>query len=306
MTGYEHVSASAPSVNTTRPKVTLCLLTYGDHASLARQALESIRRHYPRSEYHLIVGANAVCNETLSYLETRHAAGDLDHLIHSAENINKCPMMRRMFERVETEFIWWFDDDSYVTAPGTLAQWLQAACAAPASTVMWGEVNRCQWKSDFTDMEDVESFVRSATWYRGLPPPSWRPGGKGEFNFQNRNCGTVAGISSWAAAGSSALRPLARWTGRIDGSSNWATTCFSAKRSASRAGSWETLAGPASPSTPKSAGEIPAPALVRMNRRTASRPDSQRVSRGKLPGTFAPCCRFEPLRPETGRGPGLR
>jgi GT2 family glycosyltransferase len=26
-------------------------------------------------------------------------------------------------------------------------------------------------------------FVRSAPWYRGLPPPSWRAGGKGEFNF---------------------------------------------------------------------------------------------------------------------------
>jgi len=189
MTATDQVHAGLPTVESTKPKVTLCILTYGGHLELARQAVESIRKNCPRSEYHLIVGANAVCNETLSYLESLHAAGDLDHLIHSVENINKCPMMRRMFERVETEFIWWFDDDSYLTAPDTLSQWLGAAGAAPASTVMWGELNRCRWRSDFTDMEDVEGFVRSAPWYRGLPPPSWRPGGKGEFNFQNRNCG---------------------------------------------------------------------------------------------------------------------
>jgi hypothetical protein len=31
--------------------------------------------------------------------------------------------------------------------------------------------------------------VRSAAWYRGLPPPSWRAGGKGQFNFAGRGLG---------------------------------------------------------------------------------------------------------------------
>jgi GT2 family glycosyltransferase len=171
------------------PSVTICVLTYGDHPELARQAIESIRKYCPRSEYQLVVGANAVGGGTAAYLEARKAAGDVDHLIRSAVNLNKCPMMRRMFELVTAEFIWWFDDDSYVIAPDAFSQWLGAANAAPASAVMWGEVNRCQWQTDFTDLEDVVGFVRSAPWYRGLPPPSWRPGGKGEFNFKNRGCG---------------------------------------------------------------------------------------------------------------------
>jgi GT2 family glycosyltransferase len=32
-------------------------------------------------------------------------------------------------------------------------------------------------------------FIRSASWYRGLPPPSWRPDGKGEFNFDGLGIG---------------------------------------------------------------------------------------------------------------------
>ena len=98
-------------------------------------------------------------------------------------------MMRRMFENVDTEFIWWFDDDSYITTPDAWSQWLKAARAAPASTVMWGEFYQCNTPEDFTDLGDVVSFVRKATWYRGLPPPSWRYGGKGEFNFEDRGCG---------------------------------------------------------------------------------------------------------------------
>ena len=171
------------------PKVTICILTYGNYPQLARRAIESIRNHCPRSEYQLVVGANAVSEETSTYLENLHAAGEVNHLVRSAVNINKCPMMRLMFERVNTEFVWWFDDDCHITGPDAWPRWFGAASAAPDSTVMWGELYRCNTPGDFTDMDDVITFVRKAPWYRGLPPPSWRPGGKGEFNFQNRNCG---------------------------------------------------------------------------------------------------------------------
>jgi len=171
------------------PKVTICVLTYGDFLRLARQAIESIQRHCPRSDYRLVAGANAVGEQTHSFLQARRKAGDLDRLILSPGNLNKCPMMRRMFEHVTTEYIWWFDDDCYVTEPDALSRWLVAAQAAPESTVMWGRLCRCTRTLDFTDLENAVDFVRRAPWYRGLPPPSWRAGGKGEFNFQNRNFG---------------------------------------------------------------------------------------------------------------------
>jgi hypothetical protein len=151
---------------------------------LARQALDSIQRYCSRAEYKLVVGANSVCDETADLLNTRHAAGDIDRLIVSSTNLSKCPMMRRMFADIDTEFIWWFDDDSYITEPDTLAQWIRAARASSASTVIWGSLACCGHPASFADMGDAAGFVRSASWYRGLPPPSWRVGGKGEFDFR--------------------------------------------------------------------------------------------------------------------------
>ena len=170
------------------PKVTICVLTYGDFLYLARRAIESIRHHCQRTEYQLVVGANAVAAETLAYLQELERLGEIDHLLVSPANINKCPMMRRMFDVVQTEFIWWFDDDSHITEPGALSNWLGEAQKAPPSTVMWGRLAFCVSES-FTDLESACQFVRSASWYRGLPPPSWRPGGKGVFDFQNRGTG---------------------------------------------------------------------------------------------------------------------
>jgi len=54
---------------------------------------------------------------------------------------------------------------------------------------MWGQSARCDNKESFTSIEDVLGFVRSATWYCGLPPPSWRVCGKGELNFENGGTG---------------------------------------------------------------------------------------------------------------------
>jgi hypothetical protein len=179
----------AGSVASIIPRVTICALTYGDYPQLIRRLIESIQRHCSRSEYRLVVGANAACSKTLDYLQGLEGKGEIDRLIVSALNLNKNPMMRRMFERIETEFIWWFDDDSYITEPGACARWLQHASAAPDSTALWGEAAYCGHRLGFSEVEDVLAFVRSAAWYRGLPPPSWQPGGKGEFNFENRGTG---------------------------------------------------------------------------------------------------------------------
>ncbi|HEU0008837.1 MAG TPA: glycosyltransferase [Verrucomicrobiae bacterium] len=169
--------------------VTICVLTYGDHPRLVARVLDSIRTHCPRSEFQLAVGANAVGEATRADLDARRRAGEIDRLIVSETNLNKCPMMRRIFQTVHTELIWWFDDDSYINEPGALSRWLKPALAAADSNVMWGQLCRCNTREEFTDLEEPIGFVRSAPWYRGLPPPSWRPGGKGEFNFENRGCG---------------------------------------------------------------------------------------------------------------------
>lgn len=171
------------------PLVTICVLTFGNYPGLARQALNSIRQYCPRAEYKLVVGANSVGEETSGLLSAWHESGHIDRLIVSSANLSKCPMMRRMFADIDTEYIWWFDDDSCVTEPGALAQWIGAAQASPSSTVIWGSLACCGHPSSFSDMDDVSGFVRSASWYRGLPPPSWRVGGKGEFDFRGLGIG---------------------------------------------------------------------------------------------------------------------
>jgi hypothetical protein len=173
------------------PAVSICLLTYGDHPSLAERAIESIRTYCPASDYELIVGANAPSGKTLKLLLEKQQAGEIAHLIVSPANLNKCPMMRQMFARVQTELIWWFDDDSYITDPSALSTWVEHARNSPPSVAMWGQLNWCDSTIGFYHFNERTTleFVRTAPWYRGLPPPSWRPGGKGEFNYQGKGTG---------------------------------------------------------------------------------------------------------------------
>jgi GT2 family glycosyltransferase len=173
-----------------KPPVTICVLTFGNHAPLTRQAIASILQHCPQPDYRLVVGANAVSPETLQYLSELESAKAIENLIVSEVNISKCPLMRRMFEHVETDYIWWFDDDSYVTSAEAFQRWVGTAEAAPEKTVMWGTVAVCDHPSAFaSNCPDVLAFVRAAPWYRGLPPPSWQVGGKGEFDFEGRGTG---------------------------------------------------------------------------------------------------------------------
>jgi GT2 family glycosyltransferase len=194
-----------------RPPVSICVLTYGDYPRLARRCLDSVRQFCERSLHQLIVGANAAGPETREYLENLHRAGEIDHLLLSRKNLRKYPMMRRMLARANTEFVWWFDDDSSVTKPWALPRLLCQARRESPSTVMWGAEYCCDHPSTNEAMPDPVHFVRSARWYRGLTPPSWEPGGKGEFNYQGRGTGDGRWLfitgGCWLAR-TSALRAL--------------------------------------------------------------------------------------------------
>ena len=169
--------------------MTVCVLTYGAHCALARRCIESIRSHTSRALYRLVVGANAVGEETDDYLRELERSRAIDRVHRSQRNLNKNPMMRRMFRDVNTPFTCWFDDDSHVTEAGALDRLLDCARQSPATTVMWGRRAMCDHPSTFIDIDDVDRFVRAARWYRGLTPPGWAPGGKGEFDFEGRGTG---------------------------------------------------------------------------------------------------------------------
>ena len=171
------------------PALSICVLTYGDYPELIRTTLDSIARHCHRPDYQLLVGGNAVSPATAAYLEDLHAAGTIDALILSPTNLNKCPMMRQLFARVEAPLIWWFDDDSYITDADALPARLRIAADAPAHEVQWGHMYFFGNENDFNYGHDVRTWVRQAPWYGGLEPPGWEPGGKGETDFEGRGCG---------------------------------------------------------------------------------------------------------------------
>jgi hypothetical protein len=171
------------------PPATICVLVYGDYPDLARQCLESIRLNCDRALFRCIVGANSPGERTLKLLKELKVAGFIDRLIISPANINKCPMMRRMFAGVDTEFIWWFDDDCQVTHPLAFPGLLGRARSAAPEVVLWGEEAFCDHPLNFWHDESAVEFVRTASWYCGLTPPYWAPGGKGELNFKGYHGG---------------------------------------------------------------------------------------------------------------------
>jgi hypothetical protein len=171
-----------------KPPVTICVLTYGDFPDLARRCIDSILRHCERSSYRLIVGANSVCSETKLYLDHLRSISAIDELVVSETNLCKYPIMRLMFERVDTEFIWWFDDDSYVTSSSALPNRIALAKKSIPEIVMWGQILYCNHSCAFHE-GDAVTWVRQAAWYNGLTPPSWAPGGRGELDFEGEGTG---------------------------------------------------------------------------------------------------------------------
>jgi hypothetical protein len=85
-------------------------------------------------------------------------------VIESKINIHKYPMMRKMFERVGTPWVVWFDDDSYVITPGWLTKLFQLAVRLKQPIGVFGK------KYSFDLHEGQLEWIQDAPWFTGQPP----------------------------------------------------------------------------------------------------------------------------------------
>ena len=152
-TGSEHRPAS----------LTTAVLFYGDYPDLAKRCLASIYSSAAHDPVKLVIGLNAVGAKTRRIAE-QYAQRRADvRLVDSRENLFKYPMMRRMFwdPDLDTEWVCWFDDDSYVTAPWWRA--LQQRLNQDPGVDVYG-------KPYFIHLKESQiPWIREAGWYRGRP-----------------------------------------------------------------------------------------------------------------------------------------
>ncbi|MGI9240923.1 MAG: glycosyltransferase family 2 protein [Verrucomicrobiales bacterium] len=152
----------APSVDW---PVTVCVLFYGDHPDLAERFFSRLIRHTSVDLIRLRVGCNAVSEETrrvvASYCENHFPDAIV---IDSDQNLFKCPMMRRLFhdDPLETRWIIWFDDDSFVFRDDWLRS-LALSIERHAEVAMFG-------KKFYIHLEKAEQkLIEAAPWFREIP-----------------------------------------------------------------------------------------------------------------------------------------
>lgn len=145
-------------------KVTICVLLFGDHHNLHRRCLASIVNTTPPSRMDLRVATNQVCLDTKNYLNSL----PISHVYDNTKVRRKYSAMREMFHDkkrpIETEWVIWFDDDSYARKQNWLIRLGQAICEVNDPTVtMLGVKMLHPLKSH---RRDPRQWFRNASWWQ--------------------------------------------------------------------------------------------------------------------------------------------
>lgn len=155
-------------------KVTIFVLCYGDSDyfySLHRRCIDSILASVPAEFRELRVGANACGARTLAYLDALLQSGDVRKVYKrdTTQNPVKYPAMREMFYDescpIETAYLIWFDDDSWIH-PGS--PWFAELGQSIATNHdrgcrMYGPVKT--WNASPSQLKHYEK----ASWYKKRP-----------------------------------------------------------------------------------------------------------------------------------------
>lgn len=151
---------------------TVFALFYGDYPDLAQRCLDSLKC-LPHGVAELRIGLNEVPEESRTHdvvrsmVDNRHL--EERNIYESSENICKYPMMRRMFHDpdnlVETPYIMWFDDDSFLRTDerSNYESWFEELSSYLRSAAMVGAI----YKLGVTGNQ--RAYIEDQPWYNGKP-----------------------------------------------------------------------------------------------------------------------------------------
>jgi len=149
-------------------KVTLCILGYGDHFPLLKRCLDGVLRTTAKEQVEIRVGGNALCRDSINYLELLQLRGDVDHLLLSDANLYKYPVMRRMFREppLQTDWLVWLDDDAEIVDSNWLDLMLEAAITGWPAGARWvGPLYRYGVSQRWKD------WCEASDWYKAKKRP---------------------------------------------------------------------------------------------------------------------------------------
>ena len=153
--------------------LTICVLLYGPYSHLAQRCLESIRQNMaPLLPKHLRIGLNEPGASTFDYVQSLIQQNVVlpEHVVMSLGNIHKYPMMRYLlhgtFDPISTEFVMWFDDDSFIRSDEAGRQLLsrvRTRMRASDKPAMCGSIYRIT----LTDAQ--RQWIEDQPWFAGIP-----------------------------------------------------------------------------------------------------------------------------------------
>lgn len=130
--------------------VCVCVLFYGaeeQHFKLAQRVLNEPMRCLAKRNIEFRFGCNAVGAATTTFLVQQIAEHFHDAvLFHSAENIMKYPMMRRMFHSppIRAPITFWLDHDSYLSPTVDVDDWLSRVTKQVDGCNMVGSIQKAR------------------------------------------------------------------------------------------------------------------------------------------------------------------
>jgi hypothetical protein len=179
-------------------RYTVFVLCYGKHLELARRCIDSIVRTMPKGTLDLRVGCNACDKNTLDYVRTQ----PITKLYVHPQNDLKYPVMREMFHDPEcpigTNYVIWFDDDSFVVDPNWLDKLSQTIIDNhPHGSRLYG----IEFLHDIAHFakngHDPRGWFEAAGWHNSQPMFAGRGG---RFTAANGSMIRFASGGFWALA----------------------------------------------------------------------------------------------------------